>query len=69
MLIADGASGNNGEISFRQLGPLNPILVNINATGLPIGKHAVHIHAYGDLTEGCKSTGPHIRNVLVRISH
>lgn len=65
ILIADGAGGNNGEISFKQTGPLNPILVNINATGLSMGKHAIHIHAYGDLREGCKSTGPHIRGILV----
>lgn len=34
---------------------------------MPPGKHAVHIHAYGDMKEGCKSTGPHVKNVLVNI--
>lgn len=63
--MADSGGGNHGEVSFRQMSPINPILVNINATGLPKGKHAVHVHAFGDLRDGCKSTGPHVRSVLV----
>lgn len=66
LLIADEGDGKHGTVSFRQISPFNPILVNINATGLPKGKHAVHIHAFGDIKEGCKSTGPHVRHILVR---
>lgn len=66
LLIADEGDGKHGMVSFRQVSPFNPILVNINATGLPKGKHAVHIHAFGDIKEGCKSTGPHVRHILVR---
>lgn len=66
LLIADEGDGKHGGVSFRQVSPFNPILVNINATGLPKGKHAVHIHAFGDIKEGCKSTGPHVRHILVR---
>lgn len=65
MLWADEGDGKHGEVSFRQISPINPVLVNINATGLPKGKHAVHIHAYGDMRERCKSTGPHVRGILV----
>lgn len=65
LLIADEGDGKHGMVSFRQVSPFNPILVNINATGLPKGKHAVHIHAFGDIKEGCKSTGPHVRHILV----
>lgn len=65
MLWADEGDGRNGEVSFRQISPVNPVLVNINATGLPPGKHAVHIHAYGDMRERCRSTGPHVRGILV----
>ena len=65
MLWADEGDGRHGEVSFRQISPVNPVLVNINATGLPKGKHAVHIHAYGDMRERCKSTGPHVRGILV----
>lgn len=66
MLWANEGDGKHGEISFRQISPVNPVLVNINATGLPKGKHAVHIHAFGDMREGCKSIGPHVRGILVR---
>lgn len=65
MLWADEGDGRHGEVSFRQISPVNPVLVNINATGLPPGKHAVHIHAYGDMRERCRSTGPHVRGILV----
>lgn len=64
---AGEGDGRNGEVSFRQIGPVNPVLVNINATGLPPGKHAIHIHAFGDMRMQCKSTGPHVRGVLVKI--
>lgn len=64
-MIADGAEGNLGEISFRQVSPFSPVLVNINVTNIPQGKHSVHIHAYGDNKDGCQSTGPHVRNILV----
>lgn len=65
MLWAADGEGKFGEASFRQISPVNPVLVNINATGLPMGRHAVHIHAFGDIREGCKSTGPHVRGILV----
>lgn len=65
MLVANEGDAKHGDVTFRQGSPFNPILVNINATGLPTGKHAVHIHAFGDMKDGCKSTGPHIRQILV----
>lgn len=54
----------NGLVTFKQWDPVH-VLVNVTATGLPPGKHAVHIHAFGDLTNGCASTGPHFRSNLV----
>lgn len=66
MLWAGEGDGKHGEVSFRQNSPVNPLLVNVNVTGLPKGRHAVHVHAFGDIREGCKSTGPHIRGILVR---
>lgn len=50
-----------GEITFKQWNVNSPILVSMNISGLPAGKHSVHIHAFGDVTDGCKSTGPHFR--------
>lgn len=66
-LFGDNAeAGPMGQIAFTQYAPGQAVIVTINATGLPAGKHAIHIHAFGDLREGCKSTGPHMRNILVR---
>lgn len=31
--------------------------IHVNASEMIPGKHALHIHAYGDLSNGCKSTG------------
>lgn len=59
-------SGVSGEVMFKQWNINTPVVVKINITGLPMGKHSVHIHSFGDLTEGCKSTGPHFRSSIVR---
>lgn len=65
-LVSDNAdSGPKGTIIFTQHPLGEPLMVTINATGMPAGKHALHIHAFGDLREGCKSTGPHVQNILV----
>lgn len=57
--------GAMGYISFHQLFPGNVVIVTMNITGLTPGKHAVHVHSYGDITNGCNSTGPHMKNQLV----
>lgn len=54
-----------GEITFKQWNINAPILVTMNVTGLSAGKHSVHIHAFGDVSEGCKSTGPHFRSSII----
>lgn len=64
-LVGDAADGPGGTISFKQIAPLSPVLVNINATGLAVGKHAIHIHAFGDVSKGCASTGYHLKHILV----
>ncbi|XP_061393360.1 superoxide dismutase [Cu-Zn] [Musca vetustissima] len=54
--------GIEGMITFQQLPYNNDIKVTLNATGIPAGKHALHIHTYGDLTDSCKSTGGQFPN-------
>lgn len=54
-----------GEITFKQWNINTPIIVSMNISGLPAGKHSVHIHAFGDITDGCKSTGPHFRSSVI----
>lgn len=45
-----------GMVTFEQWSG-NYIKVTVNATGVLSGKHALHIHAFGDVTNSCKSTG------------
>ncbi|XP_032577163.1 superoxide dismutase [Cu-Zn], chloroplastic isoform X2 [Drosophila sechellia] len=62
-LMGDGeGAGVAGMISFVQLPYNSDIKVTINVTGLPAGKHALHIHTFGDLSDGCKSTGGQFPN-------
>ncbi|XP_055619853.1 superoxide dismutase [Cu-Zn] [Toxorhynchites rutilus septentrionalis] len=64
-LVADNPEQQiMGVISFKQWAPGHVETV-INVTGLPTGKHAVHVHAFGDMREGCKSTGPHFRSSII----
>ena len=34
-------------------------LIDVKLQGVPDGKHGFHIHEKGDLSDGCKSAGPH----------
>lgn len=54
-----------GEITFKQWNINAPIQVYVNISNLKPGKHALHIHAFGDISDGCKSTGPHFRHSIV----
>lgn len=47
-----------GTISFCQDGS-SPTTIGGEIQGLTPGKHGLHIHALGDTTNGCTSTGPH----------
>ncbi|KNC47858.1 superoxide dismutase [Thecamonas trahens ATCC 50062] len=55
-LVGDGVTGS---ISFAQENADAPTTVTVEITGLTPGNHGFHIHQYGDLTEGCKSTAGH----------
>jgi superoxide dismutase, Cu-Zn family len=67
MIVSENAEQNIlGTVTFRQTGPRQPVLVAMNITGLPPGKHAVHIHTFGDLSNGCKSTGTNVQGNMVR---
>ncbi|WJX80191.1 cysteine desulfurase Selenocysteine lyase [Trifolium repens] len=62
MVKAVAVLGNSndvsGAISFSQEGN-GPTTVTGNLSGLKPGLHGFHIHALGDTTNGCLSTGPH----------
>jgi len=48
-----------GVVYFTQGGCGQPVLVDVNITGLTEGDHGFHIHERGDLTDGCASLGAH----------
>ncbi|XP_067304916.1 extracellular superoxide dismutase [Cu-Zn]-like [Pseudorasbora parva] len=52
----------SGQVLFKQLYPNGPLEVKLNLRGLPTIDHqsrAIHIHQYGDLSQGSVSVGPH----------
>ncbi|GJN07884.1 hypothetical protein PR202_ga25754 [Eleusine coracana subsp. coracana] len=50
--------GVKGTIFFSQEGD-GPTTVTGSVSGLKPGLHGFHVHALGDTTNGCMSTGPH----------
>uniref|UniRef100_A0A3G5AX21 Superoxide dismutase [Cu-Zn] n=1 Tax=Larix kaempferi TaxID=54800 RepID=A0A3G5AX21_9CONI len=47
-----------GVVHFTQEGD-GPTTVTAKVSGLSPGLHGFHVHALGDTTNGCMSTGPH----------
>uniref|UniRef100_W8C397 superoxide dismutase n=1 Tax=Ceratitis capitata TaxID=7213 RepID=W8C397_CERCA len=64
-IVGGGESTVDGAVTFQPFPYTNDIRVTINVTGLPPGKHAIHIHTYGDVSEGCKSTGGQFPNNFI----
>ncbi|KAI4325559.1 hypothetical protein MLD38_030944 [Melastoma candidum] len=56
--LITGGSNIRGSLNFIQL-PDGATRVQGTITGLSPGRHGFHIHALGDTTNGCNSTGPH----------
>ncbi len=53
-----GTNGVKGEVEFHEVS--NGVLIKINFSELPKGKHGIHIHKGGDLRgEGCKAACDH----------
>ncbi|KAL0907012.1 hypothetical protein M5K25_025549 [Dendrobium thyrsiflorum] len=62
VLIASGDSGNSvvgGSLNFFEDQSTGFTHVSGKITGLLPGLHGLHIHTFGDTTNGCNSTGPH----------
>ena len=53
-----GTAGVSGVLKLSQNGD-GPTKIVGSITGLAPGKHALHVHEFGDTTNGCMSTGPH----------
>mmetsp|Transcript_39158 Transcript_39158/g.34846 ORF Transcript_39158/g.34846 Transcript_39158/m.34846 type:complete len:166 (+) Transcript_39158:61-558(+) len=58
ILQPDGGSNVSGLVKFIQE-KNKPVLINATVKNLSKGEHGFHIHQFGNLTEGCKSAGPH----------
>lgn len=57
---AHNSYGIGGVVRFHQCAPGSPTKVHFDFRGIKPGAvHAIHIHEYGNLTEGCKSAGAH----------
>jgi Cu-Zn family superoxide dismutase len=56
--VLTGTAGVSGVLKMSQDGT-GPTKIVGSITGLAAGKHGLHIHEFGDTTNGCMSTGPH----------
>eukprot|EP00262_Sarcandra_glabra_P005171 TRINITY_DN164_c0_g1_i2.p1 TRINITY_DN164_c0_g1~~TRINITY_DN164_c0_g1_i2.p1 ORF type:complete len:154 (+),score=48.71 TRINITY_DN164_c0_g1_i2:118-579(+) len=56
--VLTGNEGVCGTVFFTQEGD-GPTTVTGSLSGLRPGPHGFHVHALGDTTNGCMSTGPH----------
>uniref|UniRef100_O22668 Superoxide dismutase [Cu-Zn] n=1 Tax=Panax ginseng TaxID=4054 RepID=SODC_PANGI len=56
--VLSGSGGVSGVIHFTQEED-GPTTVTGKLSGLAPGLHGFHVHALGDTTNGCLSTGPH----------
>jgi len=55
----DGASGVRCVVGFTQKSAAEKCEVRAVCVGLSPGKHGFHVHKMGNLSEGCKTAGPH----------
>uniref|UniRef100_C8CHT2 Superoxide dismutase [Cu-Zn] n=1 Tax=Morella rubra TaxID=262757 RepID=C8CHT2_9ROSI len=58
VVVLGSSDSVKGTIFFAQETD-GPTTVTGNITGLKPGIHGFHVHALGDTTNGCMSTGPH----------
>ncbi|XVF42539.1 hypothetical protein PTKIN_Ptkin01aG0371600 [Pterospermum kingtungense] len=56
--VLTSSEGVSGTVFFAQEAD-GPTTVTGNISGLKPGLHGFHVHALGDTTNGCMSTGPH----------
>ncbi|KAG2226865.1 hypothetical protein INT45_010144, partial [Circinella minor] len=53
------ASAITGSVWFTPSKNYKETTIYVNVTGVPSGQHGLHIHEFGDLSNGCESLGGH----------
>jgi len=59
VVVLRGDAGVTGVITFEQPSSGGNTTLKGKISGLKAGPHGFHVHALGDLSDGCKSAGPH----------
>ncbi|BEI85730.1 hypothetical protein CcaverHIS002_0600170 [Cutaneotrichosporon cavernicola] len=59
VIIGGGPSGLAGELFFNQRAWSDVVTLTGTISGVPPGQHGMHVHQWGDLSQGCNSTGMH----------
>jgi len=69
-LLNIGTDGNvKGTLELKQENSAAPVLVTGEITGLsPNTKHGFHVHGFGDVRDGCTSTGSHFNPTNVTLT-
>lgn len=63
-------NGVYGKIEFKQIDTHHPVQIYFELYGFKAHSiHAIHIHEFGDLTDGCKSLGAHFNPTQRQHSH
>jgi Cu-Zn family superoxide dismutase len=63
-------NGISGYVLFHQPEPRSPVKMFFDLKGFQSNStHAIHIHEYGDLSDGCKSLGAHFNPTGTRHFH
>ena len=63
-------SNIEGVINFQQMSLQSPLFMDIQLSGFkPNSIHAIHVHEFGNLTEGCKTLGPHFNPTKKKHGH
>ncbi|KAG0162273.1 hypothetical protein DFQ28_007363 [Apophysomyces sp. BC1034] len=57
--VLKGVAAIAGTVVFTQPETGGNITISAQFSGLPAGLHGFHVHQYGNLTNGCDSTGGH----------
>lgn len=68
--VVRGDSNIKGTVVFEQESESSPTTITWDITGHdPSAKRGMHIHTFGDNTNGCTSAGPHCEQSLATAHH